>query len=75
MIQVTVEPIRNTLYFPILSLSFPIIGLNTSIEMPVTMYNVGSDASAMPRLCTPNAVPNGISINPPVASNAVAAKP
>jgi hypothetical protein len=71
--QVIAEPARNTLYFPILSLSFPINGLNTSMQIPVIIYNVGSSASAIPRLLTPYAVPKGISINPPVASNVVAA--
>ena len=50
------------------------MGPAMNVVTPVTMYTSGSCSSEMPRLCTLKALPNGISMKPPVASNMVAAK-
>ena len=66
---------QNVAYLPNRSLSRPISGPRSIEHTPVITYRRGRRSSVMCWLFTVNALANGISMNPPVASSMVARKP
>src|SRR5262245_22822510 len=63
------EHMLNTVYFPHESASLPINGAATMEKIPVIIYSVGKSAAVIFRLLMANALPNGMSMKPPVANN------